>query len=266
MSSVEKLIYYLQATMNEPKPFGWFHLLWLGMTIASLTFLYFRKDKHNEKQLKSILIIYGVGSLIFELLKQIIWSFEYDPSLMIVSWDYPWYIFPFQLCSTPMYVAILCAFLKNGKVRMALLSYLSYITIWGSLLTIILPESCFVDTIIVNIHTMYLHCGSFVVSVYLLMTKEVKLNLNYFLKAFATFTIFVLIALTMNIFFYNFIVPIDESFNMFYINPYLSNDLPILSEIQANYPYIVYILSYLFAFLVGASVILGIGKIFNLKR
>ena len=266
MSSVEKIIYSLQATMVEPKTFGLFHILWIGIIIISLVFLYLKKDKLNDKSLRIILAVYGFGSLFLEILKQIVWSFNYDPSLMIATWDYPWYIFPFQLCSTPMYVAIICVFLKKSPIRTALLSYISYITIWGSIMTIIMPDSCFVETILVNIHTMYLHCGSFVVSIFLLMIKEVKISINHFLKAYCTFLVLVLLALILNVVFYNFIVPVDESFNMFYISPYLNSDLPVLSTVQANCPYFVYIIFYLLAFFVGSSAILGIGSLIQRKR
>lgn len=40
-------------------------------------------------------------------------------------------------------------------------------------MTIMLPESCFTSDILVNIHTMWLHCGSFVVSV---ISKEIEIN------------------------------------------------------------------------------------------
>ena len=70
----------------------------------------------------------------------------------------------------------ICLFLKKGKIRDSLLSFLAFFTILGSISTILLPESCFVEDILVNIHTMWLHCGSFVVSVYLLMSGTVEIN------------------------------------------------------------------------------------------
>ena len=68
-------------------------------------------------------------ALLLEVLKQIIWAFNYDALSGIVTWDYEWYAFPFQLCSTPIYVSLICLFLKKGKFRDALFSYLSYFTI-----------------------------------------------------------------------------------------------------------------------------------------
>ena len=40
MNLFEKILYVLQAGMNEPKAWGWFHLMWIAFTIISILFLY----------------------------------------------------------------------------------------------------------------------------------------------------------------------------------------------------------------------------------
>jgi len=249
MNSFEKIIYQMQGEMTEPVPFGWFHLLWIGLVIATLVFLFFKRKSYNEKWLKSVLGIYGIGALLLEVLKQIIWSFNYDPTLMAGTWDFQWYAFPFQLCTTPIYASLICLFLKDGLPRKAILSYMAFVTIWGSLMTIFLPESCFVETILVNVHTMYLHCGSFVVSMYLLMTKEVELSFKNVIRALVVFIFFVFAAMMLNIWFYKLGIIGDETFNMFYISPYFDSELPVFSTVQANVPYLVFLAFYLFAIL-----------------
>ena len=169
MNLFEKILYFLQREMKTPTRFDWFHLLWIGLIIVSIIFIYFNRKKYNEKRLKIALGIYGIVALILELLKQLIWSFSFDPITNIVTWDYTWYSFPYQLCTTPIYVSIICLFLKDNKLRKSLLSYLSFFTILGGISTILLPDSCFVSDILVNIHTMWLHCGGFVISIYLLI-------------------------------------------------------------------------------------------------
>ena len=56
---------------------------------------------------------------------------------------------------------------------------MAYVTILGSISTILLPDSCLVNDILVNIHTMWLHLGSFIVSIYLLMSGEVKIDIKH---------------------------------------------------------------------------------------
>ena len=255
MNWFEKFLYYLQVEMETPVTFGWFHLLCVFITISLIIILYIFRNKFNDRQLKIVLGIYGIGTFLLELLKQLMWSMNYNPETLMVTWDYQWYAAPFQLCTTPMYVAIICLFLKKNKVRDSLLSYVAYFTILGSIATIIMPDSCFTSDILINIHTMYLHCGSLVVSVYLLFTKEVKIDYKSLLYGFIIFLIFAFIANTLNISFYKFGIIGDETFNMFYISPYFISILPVFSNIQQTLPYFFFLLIYLIAIYLGGNVI-----------
>lgn len=265
MNIFEKTIYNLQAEMTEPVAFGWFHNLWLILVGVVIFFLYKRKKNHNEKQLKAVLGVYGIIALILEMLKQITWAFNYNPITNIVTWDYEWYAFPFQLCTTPIYVSIICLFLKKGNIRNNLLSYMAYVTILGSISTMLMPDSCFVSDILVNIHTMWLHLGSFVVSIYLLMSGEVKIDRESLKNAIKVFIVFVTIALFMNIFIYNIDVLNGETFNMFYISPYFISTLPVFDIIQESVPYIVFLSIYVCALSIGAYIIYCIAKMLNYK-
>ena len=264
MNLFEKILYFLQGEMTEPTPFGWFHILCLSIVVIVLVFLYSRKKFYNEKQLKKVLGVYGIVALILEILKQLIWSFNYDALTNVVTWDYQWYAFPFQLCTTPIFISIICLFLNKGKIRNSLLAFLSYITILGSISTIILPDSCFVSDILVNIHTMWLHLGSFVVSIYLLFNKEVKVKKEYLKSAIVVFLIFVGIAECMNIFVYNSGVLNGETFNMFYISPYFISSLPVFNVIQENVPFVLYLIIYVVVLSLGGCIIYSVS--YGLKK
>lgn len=258
MNAFEKILYYLQGTMEEPKPWGWFHLMWITLAIITLIFLYTKRKNYSDKQLKIVLAVYGIIALILEVTKQLIWSFNYDPATGLTSWSYQWYAAPFQLCTTPIFVSLICLFLKKGKLRDHLLSYMAYFTILGSISTILLPDSCFVKTIEVNIHTMFLHVGSFVVSVYLMMSGEVKPKKDNFFGALKVFTTFVFVALLMDVIVYKSGILNGETFNMFYISPYFTSVLPVFDKVQESVPYVVYLVFYIFALTVGASIIYSI--------
>ena len=258
MNFFERLLLFLQGTMNTPKAFGYFHIIWIILTIVSIIFLYRKKSENN---LKTVLLVYGIIALLLEVLKQLIWSFNYDSSTGLVTWDYEWYAFPFQLCTTPIYVSLVCAFMREGKVRNALLSFMAYFTILGSIATIIMPDSCFTSDILVNIHTMWLHCGSLVVSVYLLLTNKVEVNIINLKSSINVFLIFVGIALCLNIIIYNTSILNGETFNMFFISPYFESTLPVFNIIYIYVPYIVFLIIYIVALTLGASIIYGISKL-----
>ena len=194
---------------------------------------------------------------ILELVKQLIWSFNYENGVVI--WDYQWYAAPFQLCTTPIYVSLICLFLKKGKLRNSLLAYLAYITIFGSIATAIMPDSCFVRTIEVNIHTMFLHLGSLVLSIYL-MFNEVKPSKESIKGALKIFIIFVAIALFLDILFYNIGILNGETFNMFFISPYFQSTLPVYDKMQEIMPYPIYLLFYLLTISIGGHLVYYIQK------
>ena len=258
MNIFEKFLYFLQGEMEEPKPWGYYHILWIGIVLISLVFLYTKRNKYNEKQLKTVLAIYGIIAFILELLKQLIWAFNYDTVTGLVTWKYSWYSAPFQLCTTPIYVSLIALFLKKGKVRDSLLSFMAFTTILGSIATILIPNQVFTSDILVNIHTMFLHFGSFIVSVYLLMTGEVKIKFDSVKKAFIVFLIFACLANIMNIVIYNSGILNDATFNMFYISPYFTSELPVFSTIQGMVPYPIFLLSYLLGIFLGTLIIYGI--------
>ena len=266
MNYFEKALYMLQAEMDTPKAFGWFHLMWIFIIIFSLLILFKLRKKYSDKQLKIVLGVYGIIALILEVTKQIMWSFNYDAVSGIATWDYQWYAAPFQLCTTPIFVSIICLFLKEGKLRNSLLSYMAFITILGGFITILIPDSCFVSDILINIHTMWLHCGSFVVSSYLIMTGAVKLEKQNLINSFKVFLSFVLIAEILNIVIYNMNILNGETFNMFYISPYFISTLPVFNVLQENLPFMLYLITYIIAICIGGTVVYGISKLLKRKN
>jgi len=252
MNFFEKILYTLQVEMNKPEPYGWFHLMWIGFTIISIVILFKIKNKYSNKQLKIVLGVYGIVALIFEVTKQLMWALNYNEITKVVTWDYEWYAAPFQLCTNPIFASIICLFLKDNKLRNSLLSYMAFVTILGGLLTILIPTSCFTSDILINIHTMWLHCGSFVVSIYLLMNGAIKIDKQSFKGAFKVFLVFVLIAEILNVVIYNSGILNGETFNMFYISPYFISSLPVFDVIQQSVPFILYLLIYIFAIFIGA--------------
>lgn len=262
MNFLEKILYALQAQMNTPKPWGWFHIMWIVFVIISLIILFNLRKKYSNKQLKIVLGIYGIVALILEVTKQIMWSFNYNEITNIITWDYQWYAAPFQLCTTPIFASIICLFLKeDSKTRKALLSYMAYVTILGSFMTMIIPDSCFTSDILINIHTMWLHLGSFVVSIHLLISGAVKIDKQSFKSAFYVFLVFVIIAEILNIGIYNSGILNRETFNMFYISPYFISTLPIFNTIQQNVPFLVFLFIYIVAINIGALIVYFIASL-----
>ena len=265
MNLFEKFLLLLQGEIETPKMYGLFHLICLGITMALIIYSIINK-KYTETRLKRILAIYGIGAFILELLKQLIWTFNFDSTTNIITWDYNWYATPFQLCSTPIYVSLICLFLKKSKLRDSLLSYIAYITILGSIATALYPQNVFVRTILVDIHTMYLHLGSLFLSIYLLISKEVKIDIKSYISGYKVFIIFAAIAELLNITIYHSGILNGETFNMFYISPYFISELPVFNIIQERLPFILFIIIYFLALFLGSIIVYLISYIIKSKK
>ena len=261
MKAFQRLLFALQKDMQTPTPYGWYHWLWIVLGVVAVAVLYSRRRHAGEKQLKWVLGVYGVVALTTEILKQLAWTLSFSETTGLLVLDYQWYAAPFQLCSTPIYVSLMCVLLKKGKLREHLLAYLAYITISGGLMAMVIPTSCFTSDILVNIHTMWLHCGSLVVSIYLLMSRAVPVTVKSLRYAAVTFLCTAGFALLLNIFVYHTQWLDGETFNMFYISPYFPSELPVFSTIQANAPYPVFLATYLIALLLGSGIVYAVARL-----
>ena len=263
MTLFQKIIMFLQRDMEPPKPWDEYHFLWIGLIIIACVSLFKIKKKDSELQLKVVLGTYGIIALLLEIAKQISWSCEIDPTTFEMTWDYTWYAAPFQLCTTPIYISLTCLFLKKSKFRTALLSYISFFTIIGSIVMLLTPQTCFTEDVLVNIHTMFLHCGSLVLSIYFLTNEYVKLEKRNYFGAIAVFIFFVGVAEILNIGIYKSGVLNDESFNMFYISPYFMEGVPLFGSIVKNIPFGLFLLGYIVLLSFLALIVYAFSYIIN---
>ncbi|MBQ6292974.1 MAG: YwaF family protein [Lachnospiraceae bacterium] len=252
MEIFTRLIIALQYEIERPKSWHSFHLFWIGLCILTTYALIRYKPKDRERYLKTILGVYGIIALVLEISKQIIWSYD-------GTWHYQWYSAPFQLCTTPVFASLIALFLRKGKFRDHLLSYMAFVTILGSFATAVYPETCFVRTLLVDVHTMFLHMGSLAVSLYLL-AKEVDISWKSFRGAYCVFLMFAFIAEMLNVIVYNTGTLNGQTFNMFYISPYFISPLPVLNAIQRAVPFPVFLMSYLYAVFLGSGLVLIIAS------
>ena len=253
MSIFNSILSILDRSMETPKPYGWFHLMCFSIVILICTLIIIFRNKFSDKSVNIIMLITSIVFILFEIYKQLIMNFDNGK----ISNDWSWYIFPFQFCSTPMYVMLIASILKKGKVYNALTSYLGTYGLFAGLAVMFLPTTVFISTIGINIQTMVVHGGMVIIGVLLLSTSKIEFKWKSLLKASMIFIILCSVALCMNVI-AHFAMP-NETFNMFFISPWFDCELPILQSIQDGAPYIVFLLCYLIGFTLCAGITLGIG-------
>ena len=242
MNFFERLLIILDAEMPIPTLFGWFHILCLILT-ALVTFFLIKKYKDSsDKVFRKIILISWLIIVIFEGYKQLNFSFNVDD----LTWNYNWYYFPYQFCSTPLYVLPFIIFCKEGKFRDAFLAYTITYAFFGGLAVMIYPGDVYIETIGINIQTMVHHGSQVVLGIFVAVHERKKFGKKFFALAIPVFVVAVLIALAFNVI-GHFVIP-DEGLNMFYVGPYKNCTLPLLNVIYPLVPWPVFFILYVGGF------------------
>ncbi len=225
MNTLEKMIAFMQSEMKKPTLFGGAHLFWLAMTVLGIVVICLTCKKLSDKKFRMILLIIGASLLTLEVFKQL--NFAYDAETDV--WDYAWKQFPFQFCSVPMYVMVAVACLKEGKVRDCLCSFLATFGLFAGMIVLFYPATVLSEIIFRFTQSMMHHSAMLIVGVLMFVSGKVKMEHKTVLKALPVFVTCVVLAFTMNII--HHASGNTDSFNMFYIGPHDSCDLPVLDKI-----------------------------------
>ena len=255
MNFFESIIYSLSWTMETPTNFGWFHIMFVAILIIATALICFFFRNASDKGMRRIALICWITILAFEVYKQLVYSYTFDGT--VGTWKYQWYAFPFQLCSSPLYILPFVAFMKDCKFRDAMMCYLSTFSLFGGLVVYIYPNDVFTTLGGINIQTMVHHGTQILVGVYFFLYNRQKLGVKYFLLGIPVFIGMTLIAIGLNELMHAIFVAngIDDTFNMFYISPYHPNHLPILADIWKAVHPVAFVFIYVLGFIGAGGVV-----------
>ena len=255
MSFLIKFYNFMTMTWNEPTSFGLYHILCI-LTVAGLTVAICKIFKDcSDKTLRRISAIVWIVIVAFELYKNITYGFDVEDGRFV--WDYPWYIFPFQFCSSPLYIIPIIAFAKDSKLRDCCLYYMMTFSFFAGFVVFCYPNDVFVETVGINLQTMLHHGSQIMLGAFYATRYRDKLNVKRVFDGAKVFVGMVLIAMVINIVGYHLLrhFGADDTFNMFYISPYFPCTLPLLDVICEKVPYIIFVMIYFFGFILCAYVI-----------
>ena len=253
MAFWQSVLAFLDSSMETPASFGWFHLLWFALSFLALIPLCLFPKKPTEDHVRRVVLITALVVLALEIYKQINYSFSYSDG---ITYDYQWYAFPFQFCSTPMYVGLLAGLFKKGKLHECLCAYLATFALFAGLCVMVYPNDVFISTIGINIQTMICHGSMITIGIYLFASGYVELQYKTILKAIPVFAASVGLAAIMNEIAHQTGLLERETFNMFFISPYCDPSLPVYSSIQQAVPFPWCLVLYIVGFTAAAFIIL----------
>ena len=257
----ESLYNFFFYSMGEAPPlYGAFHIFFCLMTVVFTVLVCKLYMKSDDKSLRKLIFILWVILAVLEVYKQVYYSIGVTDEGFTHS--YQWSMFPFQLCATPLYTLPLIAFLPNGRVREAIISFVATYALFGGLVVMIYPGDVFLHVLGISLHTMIHHgiqCGIGIFFALKTITEAKKTKKRFLIEALVVFAIFIALALIVNVVGHYVLVASgnNQIFNMFYISPFHDTTLPVLSLFNSA-PYPVILLLYLLGFTAAALLVYGI--------
>ena len=241
------MVEFLQSTawpMTKPETFGAFHLtfFFVGITVSVLLAILLRKT--NEKQNKILLLSLGAFLAVCEVYKHLFYTY------VIGGGNYQWWIFPFQLCSVPMYLLLIVPFLKEGKVKNALYTFLATYNMLGGFISMIEQSGLSHPYVTLTLHAYIWHLMLVFVGLYLVISGRAGKSLKEYVPALIVFGVMCLIAQSINVIFQ------EHHLAMFDISPFQRTPLIVFKQIEEATNWFVNMIVYCFALSLGAFLFL----------
>lgn len=254
----QAILRFLDTSMEKPLAYGWFHLLFIALSLISAFILCLLWKRGYIKDVRKVVLVTAIIVIIFEIYKQINYTFDYEDG---ITANYRWYIFPWQFCSTPMYIGLLAGLTKN-KMHDNFCAYLATYALFAGLAVMVYPGDVFTRTVGINIQTMVCHGSMITIAIFLYYTGHVKIHKSTLFKALPVFLLCVGVAITLNElspFARELgIIPEGEVFNMFFFSHFEEGTLPVFSWIQSFIPYPFTLIFYVAGFTAAAGIVLGL--------
>ena len=260
MAFLRGMLELLNTQMDAvPQPWGAFHVVSLVLSVLAGLALCWWMRNPSQRQVRRVVLIVTLTVILLEIYKQVVYTFgdgTGDPSYM-------WYAFPWQFCSTPMYIGFLAGIFRKGRIHNALCAYLATYAVFAGLAVMIYPGDVFIATTGINFQTVVCHGSMVVIGAYLYSSGHVELKFRTVLKAMPVFAICLTMAVLMNEHAYQVGLLEEHNFNMFYVSSHLESTLPVYGTIHNAVPFPVNLIIYILGFTAAATIILMIAMGFR---
>ena len=263
MALITEIIKLVHTETVEPRAFGILHLSFIFAVLCVTVFFCVKLCDVSDATFRRVIGGAFFVMLTLEILKQVLSSMSVSDGEIVYS--YVWSAFPFQLCSTPIYILPILAFAPDGKLRDCVASYTMTFALAGGLVTYIFPKTILTGRMIINVQTLIHHGLQIITGVYTAAYYRRKIDRRFFLGGVSVFAVVFAIANFLNTVGYKLFVSFGimadgEAFNMFYISPRADQTVPILSDFFNWFHPIVFIAGYFVVLTLSAALLTYIAR------
>lgn len=231
--------------MTKPAAYGPFHLTFTALGVF-LCILIARKLRHvSERGNQIVLFSVGMFLAVTEIYKQLFYTFYLEDH------TYNFGIFPFQLCSVPMYLCLIAPFLKPGKIRDGMYHFMTTYNLLGGIMAFIEPSGIVHGYWTLTLHAFLWHMMLVFIGIYLIASgRFAKTRRNYY-SATVTFLVLAVIAFSINLIFWE---ASNGRINMFFVGP-RNSSLMVFKDISKRFGWYISTLLYIPTVCLGAFIV-----------
>lgn len=231
---------------EAPKAWGTAHFLYIAIGLSAAVVFALLLRRSGEERFNRVLRTVGFVLAGMEIFKISFFHFGLHGGDIVTTA----YLFPFQLCSMPIYMAPLASFLKKeSPVRKALLTFMMTYTLMSGLSTFVETSGILQEHVIPTLHSCIWHAALVFIGLLIAFSGRGGYTFRDFFRGFVCFIVCCNIALFLNILLET-LIP-GASVNMFYIGPNRSS-LVIFNTIFDRYGWVVQMRIYEIALSIGA--------------
>ncbi|MBR5742585.1 MAG: YwaF family protein [Clostridia bacterium] len=245
MEWITELMAKTAIPMETPTAYGPFHLAFFIVGFAAVIFAAWKLRKLGDRRSRILLFSCGLFLALTEIYKQLFYTFY------VGKGAYQWYVFPFQMCSVPMYFLLIGPFLKKGKIRRGMYQFMMVYSLLGGVAAYFEPSNMAYPYLLLTLHSFLWHLTLVFIGLYLGFSDNTGKRLRDFGYATVTLLILCLAAFLINLIFW---VPAKGDINMFFVGP-ANTSLVILRDIARSAGWYVSTLVYIPAVLLGGCLI-----------
>jgi len=210
VDQLDKLMEITAWEMVTPKAYGPFHLLFMLFGFTLCVLLAWKLRHATEKTGRVLIFCIGVFLAVCELYKQLFYA------LYLSDNSYVWWIFPFQLCSVPMYLCLIAPLLKKGPVQQGMYSFMSIYNLLGGAIAFIEPSGLTHPYWTLTLHAFTWHMLLVFIGLFLTFSGKGGHTLRDYRRATITFLCMCVVAFAINLCFWKVS---DGTINMFFLGP-----------------------------------------------
>lgn len=232
--------------MEKPQAYSLFHIVGTLVLLATAIWGAWKLRNADQRKNRWVLGIAGGFLLLAEVYK-IAFHMTVNP----YGYSF-WGVFPYQLCSVPMYLSLFCAFCKNEKINSWLYECMFAVNIVGGIMAFAEPSGIHHAYLTLTIHAYIWHMMLVFLGLYLFMSKRACVERGGYKKAVLVYLGSCVIAQACNLIF-------GDKINCFYISPYRQSPLAIFKDIYASFGWVANMVLLVLAILLAAGIVCFVG-------